>query len=243
MTEEVPRTAAALQIRRRRPDSGHQRRQRAAAPGRQEYQAGRVAARGAFLYPCTMRVDAKPFLDNRVREALKLVDRPAGDGRHGHAFGHAAPGQRQPDPAGLACGLHPRECPKRDIAKAKELLAEAGYANGIDIDLNTAEGSPGMLKAGRKPISRWPPRPASASTSSKTRQTHATGYGLEQARLLHHRLVVTHAGAGLSFHFPQVVADQRVALVPGMTTTRSSTRRPAGSTKRNAPSSITRHRR
>jgi peptide/nickel transport system substrate-binding protein len=95
-------------------------------------------------YTFTMRVDTKPFTDNRVRQALKLViDRQAMVDTV--MLGHAEVGNDNPVPPSWPAA-YTHEAPKRDVAKAKQLLAEAGYPNGIDIDLNTAEGSPGMLK-------------------------------------------------------------------------------------------------
>ena len=141
MTEEVPRTAAL--------ESGAVDlilvTSAASVP---QLQADKniklVESPPGTFYTFTMRVDAKPFTDNRVREALKLViDRQAMVDTV--MLGHAAPGNDNPIPPGWPAA-YTHEAPKRDIAKAKELLAEAGYANGIDIDLNTAEGSPGMLK-------------------------------------------------------------------------------------------------
>src|SRR5262249_49347113 len=38
------------------------------------------------------------------------------------------------------------DAPKRDLAKAKQLLAEAGHPDGISVDLYTAEAIPGMVK-------------------------------------------------------------------------------------------------
>ncbi len=38
------------------------------------------------------------------------------------------------------------EAPKPDIEKAKALLAEAGFPDGLKFDLYTAEGVPGMVR-------------------------------------------------------------------------------------------------
>ncbi len=84
-----------------------------------------------------MRVDIKPWDDNRVRQALKLCQHREkilalayqGEGMQGHDF-HIYP-------------KHPGYCempvPQYDPMKAKQLLKEAGYPNGIDV--NIAVGS------------------------------------------------------------------------------------------------------
>ena len=80
-----------------------------------------------------MRVDMKPWSDNRVRMALKLCQNREkilalayqGEGLQGQDF-HVYP-------------KHPEYCQKPIPAyqpdKAKQLLAEAGYPNGIDVNL------------------------------------------------------------------------------------------------------------
>ena len=80
-----------------------------------------------------MRVDMKPWSDNKVRMALKLCQNREkilalayqGEGLQGHDF-HVYP-------------KHPEYCekpiPKYEPEKAKALLAEAGYADGIDVNL------------------------------------------------------------------------------------------------------------
>ncbi len=98
------------------------------------------------IYPCTtnqtrilrMRVDKKPWDDNRVRQALKLCQNREkilglayfGEGLLGQDM-HVSP-------------KHPEYCdidtPKYDPAKAKQLLAEAGYPNGIDVNLAVGSG-------------------------------------------------------------------------------------------------------
>ncbi len=84
-----------------------------------------------------MRVDLDPWKDNRVRMALKLCQHREkilglayfGQGVLGHDF-HVSP-------------VHPEYCekpvPKYDPDKAKQLLKEAGFPNGLDV--NCAVGS------------------------------------------------------------------------------------------------------
>jgi peptide/nickel transport system substrate-binding protein len=80
-----------------------------------------------------MRVDMKPWSDNRVRTALKLCQHREkilglaymGQGRDGQDF-HVSP-------------VHPAYCekpiPKYDPQKAGQLLKEAGYGDGLPVNL------------------------------------------------------------------------------------------------------------
>ena len=80
-----------------------------------------------------MRADMKPWSDNRVRMALKLCQHREkilalayfGQGLQGHDT-HVAP-------------KHPEYCKKTipgyDPRRARQLLTEAGYPNGLDVDL------------------------------------------------------------------------------------------------------------
>jgi peptide/nickel transport system substrate-binding protein len=83
-----------------------------------------------------MRCDTAPFTDKRVRQAMalsidrtKLVD--------GLCRGMAAPGNDSPFAPGFP--QTDTSVPQRtqDIAKAKQLLGEAGFADGFDITLTT----------------------------------------------------------------------------------------------------------
>src|SRR5579871_1554031 len=92
----------------------------------------------------SMMVDTKPFNDNRVRQAMKLsIDRQAMINTVLLGFGEV--GNDNPVPLSSPFAYQ-TEAPQRDIAKAKALLADAGYPNGLDIDLYTAEAIPGMTK-------------------------------------------------------------------------------------------------
>jgi peptide/nickel transport system substrate-binding protein len=80
-----------------------------------------------------MRVDMKPWSDNRVRTALKLCQHREkilalayfGQGLEGHDF--------------HVCPKHPEYClipiPKYDNQRARLLLRKAGYPQGIDVNL------------------------------------------------------------------------------------------------------------
>ena len=98
-------------------------------------------ARGRVL---RMRVDKEPWTDNRVRQALKMCqDRQKtldlaffGEGVIGQDH-HVAP------------GVHPEYAevptPKYDPERAKALLAEAGYPDGLDVELAVGTGWPDVV--------------------------------------------------------------------------------------------------
>ena len=88
--------------------------------------------------PFCMRVDQAPFTDVRVRQAFKLVvDRP--QMIESTVSGLAALGN---DMYGRFDPSYPSNLPQRaqDIAQARSLLKQAGYSNGLTIDLNTSNG-------------------------------------------------------------------------------------------------------
>ena len=82
-----------------------------------------------------MRADAgQPAADNRVRQALKLAT------DHQALINAVRPGLAAVgngfSPVGPAFGdYYLDQAPKVDLAKAKKLLADAGYPNGLKISL------------------------------------------------------------------------------------------------------------
>lgn len=92
-------------------------------------------------YVLRMRSDQPPADDNRVRQALK-----AGTNRsdivEGALGGYGAAGRDTP--IGPAYELYYLDVPEpqRDVERARELLAEAGYGDGLDITIHTQESSP-----------------------------------------------------------------------------------------------------
>ena len=98
----------------------------------------------AGTYVLRMRVDMKPWDDNKVRTALKLCQHHEkllalayfGQGYEGQDF-HVYP-------------LHPEYCempvPKYDPKRAKQLLKDAGYPNGLDVNLAFGSGWPPVVR-------------------------------------------------------------------------------------------------
>jgi peptide/nickel transport system substrate-binding protein len=96
--------------------------------------------------PLIMWVNEKPFNDVRVRQALRYaVNR--------EAMMEAATGGLgvlgNDTPVSPSNPYYNKALPQRkqDLAKAKKLLAEAGYPNGIDITLYTSTQRPGLEPA------------------------------------------------------------------------------------------------
>lgn len=87
----------------------------------------------------------KPFDDPRVIQALKLAtdrDKMVLTALQGHGTAVADV------PIDPGTTWYPKALkPEHDVAKAKSLLAEAGFPNGLDITLSTTAAVPGMLDA------------------------------------------------------------------------------------------------
>jgi peptide/nickel transport system substrate-binding protein len=94
-----------------------------------------LEAKGALLMSMVMMVDQPPFDDPRVRQALKLVvDRPAMVQLVSLGFG--VPGNDNTVPPTSPLAIRTEPIPQ-DIEKAKALLAEAGYSDGLTVELWT----------------------------------------------------------------------------------------------------------
>lgn len=100
-----------------------------------------------------MKVTEKPFDDPRVRQAMRYaVDPPSiaqsallglgSEGEHHHI-----------------AAIHPEYAPlpkiKRDVAKAKQLLAEAGHANGIEAEIVVPKDPPWALGMVQLAVEQW----------------------------------------------------------------------------------------
>ena len=102
-----------------------------------------ISQTGMWL-PLTMRVDVAPFDDVRVRQAMRLaVNRQqmidqvySGEGQLGN------------DMFSLYDNAYPHDIPQReqDVEEAKRLLADAGYPDGIEVTLVTAEIQSGAIR-------------------------------------------------------------------------------------------------
>ena len=92
----------------------------------------------------TFDVTQPPFDNLQVRQALKaVVDRQAM--LDTALVGIGEMGNDNPVPPSWP-SAYTSEIKQQDIDLAKQLLAEAGYADGLQIDLYTADALPGLLK-------------------------------------------------------------------------------------------------
>jgi peptide/nickel transport system substrate-binding protein len=98
-----------------------------------------------WYQPIVMAVDNPPFDDNRVRQAFKyLVDRPAMNDLV--LGGYGALGNDHPIPPNSPMYME-QTVRKQNIEKAKALLSEAGYKNGLDLEMMTWTGRAGLVNA------------------------------------------------------------------------------------------------
>lgn len=100
-----------------------------------------------------MKVDQKPFDDAKVRMALKLAIDPA------RVLEVAHGGRGQVGEHHHVSPIHPEyaELPKmpRDVAKAKALLAEAGYPDGVDLEIACRTAPDWELLAVQVMVEQW----------------------------------------------------------------------------------------
>lgn len=106
-------------------------------------QAAVVQARSGLYQPLVMRVTMEPFTDVRVRQAMKLVVDREGV-RQVVLQGVGDLGNDQPIPP-IDRFWADLPIPDQNIEKARELLAEAGYPDGLDVTLHTGDIRPGWI--------------------------------------------------------------------------------------------------
>lgn len=105
----------------------------------------RITAAPSFQ-PLVMFVEQSPFKDVRVRQAVRFaLDREAMLEAATGGLGSLG----NDTPVGPANPYYNRALPQRtrDVEKARRLLAEAGYEDGLDVTLFTSTGRPGLEPA------------------------------------------------------------------------------------------------
>src|SRR5213082_4242354 len=101
-----------------------------------------LEGQGADWRPLCMAIDMKPFDDNKVRQAFRLmVDRNAMLQQVFSGHGRVANDLYSPFDAAYDSSLPQRH---QDIAQAKSLLHQAGKDNLV-VDLHTTDGAAGMV--------------------------------------------------------------------------------------------------
>ncbi len=101
-----------------------------------------------------IRSDRKPGSDPKVRQALRLgLDR---DAINKLVFqGLAAPGNDTPVGPLYGSLLSKDTVPKRDVAGAKKLLADAGYPNGLTLDFAVPQGEQNSEEVAQAVQAQW----------------------------------------------------------------------------------------
>jgi peptide/nickel transport system substrate-binding protein len=98
---------------------------------------------GGSVMTLSMWVDTPPFDKLQVRQAMKLVvDRQKMV--DAALLGNGAPGNDNPV-APTSPDAYRSDIIPRDVEKAKELLAEAGYSDGLSVDLYTSDSIATMV--------------------------------------------------------------------------------------------------
>jgi peptide/nickel transport system substrate-binding protein len=100
-----------------------------------------------------VKADSPPYDDARVRMALKLaVDQP-------HVLDSAYQGIGEPAEHHHVCPIHPEYAELamigQDLERARALLAEAGYPDGLDIEIACKNSPPWELNAVQTMVQQW----------------------------------------------------------------------------------------
>jgi peptide/nickel transport system substrate-binding protein len=108
----------------------------------------------ATAYTATARMQpVKPFDDKRVRQAMRYAIDPNAVLQIAHR------GLGQPGEHHHVSPVHPEYAklapPRRDVARAKKLLAEAGYPNGIDVEIICRPQPAWELLAVQTMVEQW----------------------------------------------------------------------------------------
>jgi peptide/nickel transport system substrate-binding protein len=149
------------------------------------------AAPSANTFLARMHCDIKPFDDPRVRKALRLaIDAPRAvslvQGQVGSPAQHHHVSPSQPDCA-------PAAPPRRDLAEARRLLAEAGHPNGFTTTLNATTRYPIAIKTAQVLAEMWSQIGVRANIEPVTQEdylVHWADYPLSITQWTHRPLAI-----------------------------------------------------